>query len=131
MGQTFADFLQHIDLTDEQLLQNIGSAVPLYRNKDITVKKSPIQGVGCFSQRAYSRGEEVGSVSCKGSRTTLGRLVNHSEVPNVYLQNNNFFALTDISPNQEFVVNYFTNLKTISIENQAENYNEQESKQGH
>ena len=117
MGQTFADFLQHIDLTDEQLLQSIGSAVPLWVNKDITVKKSPIQGVGCFSQRAYSKGEEVGPVLCEGSRTTLGRLVNHSETPNVYLERDNFFALSDISINKELVVNYFTNLKTISIEN--------------
>ena len=119
MTQTFENFLKLINITEEELSDEMNSSPILSWNKDVAIKNSPIEGVGCFAQKEYSTNEEIGIVKYKDSRTTLGRFVNHSSSPNVYLEGNKFLALKKIKPNDEILVNYFSNLKTLLMEEQA------------
>jgi len=118
MEHTYNNFLKLIDLTEEQYLDHINTATILSWNKDVVVKSSPIEGVGCFTTKKYVKDEEVGIVKYKDNRTTLGRFANHSSTPNVYLKEDKFLALKGINPNDELLVNYFANLKTLLMEEQ-------------
>jgi|2_EtaG_2_1085320.scaffolds.fasta_scaffold71618_2 SET domain-containing protein len=120
MEHTYNNFLKLIDLTEEQYLDHINTSTILSWNKDVVVKSSPIEGVGCFTTKKYVKDEEVGIVKYKDNRTTLGRFANHSPTPNVYLKEDKFLALKGINPNDELLVNYFANLKTLLMEEQTE-----------
>ena len=47
------------------------------------------------------------------NKTELGRYINHSNVPNIYLKGNKFYALKKINKQEELLVNYFDNLKQL------------------
>jgi SET domain-containing protein len=118
MKETYEEFLKLLNLTEEQFLNEINKHPVFYCYKDIiTIKKSTIQGVGCFTTKSYKADEVIGNCLYGSYKTELGRYVNHSNKPNIYLKKGKFIALKELLPAEELLVNYFTNLKTLKKEN--------------
>jgi len=118
MEETYENFLKVLNLTEEQFLHEINKYPVFYCYEDVvTVKKSKIQGVGCFTTKSYEAEEVVGNGLYGSYKTELGRYINHSNKPNIYLKKGKFITLKEILPDEELLVNYFTNLKTLKEEN--------------
>jgi len=58
--------------------------------KGLTIKSSPIEGLGVFTNRSIGMGEHLGLthvfVEANTFRTPLGGFINHSETPNCELR---------------------------------------------
>lgn len=114
MEETYENFLKLLNLTDEEFLYKINQYAVFYCYEDtIILKESKIEGVGCFALGDYKVEEVIGNALYGNSKTELGRYINHSNDPNIYLKKNKFIALKEILPNEELLVNYFTNFKTL------------------
>lgn len=113
--KTYEDFLNIIGYTEDRFIKEVVNSHEVkHENKEIELKKSSIHGVGCFTTKNYVKNSLIGKVLNNNYKTELGRYVNHSSDPNVYLKDNKFFALKNIKKSTELLVNYFTNLKTIT-----------------
>ena len=81
---------------------------------NVTIKNSPIHGLGLFCIQPIKAGEELGlSHFFWGTtlhRTPLGGFYNHSDTPNVEKRSTDsrFFlcAIKDISPGEEITCHY-------------------------
>jgi SET domain-containing protein len=114
MIETYSNFLKTINLTEDQFLKEINSYPVFYCYEDkVEIKTSNIEGVGCFTLYDFKKNEEIGTVLYGNYKTELGRYVNHSKNPNVYLKSNKFYALKNINKGEELLVNYFDNLKQL------------------
>jgi len=113
MEYTYENFLKFIGLTEEEFIKEINKLPVVFVNKDIILKDSHIEGKGCFTTKAYEPEEVIGSCGNGKYKTELGRYVNHSMHPNIYLEKGHFIALTFIPPDTELLVNYFHNLATM------------------
>ena len=116
MEQTYENFLILLGLTEEEFIKEIDRYSVVYINRDIILKKSNIKGKGCFTTKEYKPEEKIGMVLHGSDKTELGRYVNHSSEPNVYLKQGWFIALKQILPDTELLVNYFHNLETLKKE---------------
>jgi len=116
MEQTYENFLILLGLTEEEFIKEINRYSVVYTNRDIVLKESNIEGKGCFTTKKYKPKEKIGMVLYGNGKTELGRYVNHSSNPNVYLKKGWFIALKDIPPDTELLVNYFHNFETIKKE---------------
>jgi len=117
MSQEYSDYLSIAGYTEERFVKEIVNSHKVkHENKEIQLKKSPIHGIGCFTSKNYSKNSLIGRVLNGNYKTELGRYVNHSSKPNVYLKNNKFFALTNISAGDELLVNYISNLIILKKE---------------
>lgn len=125
MKESYSNFLKLLNLTEEEFLFEINKHPVSYRYTDIVVvKKSNIEGVGCFSKITYEPDQIIGEGLYGDFKTELGRYINHSDKPNTYLKAGKFIALKKITPGEELLVNYFTNIRTLYKEMQ---FNERES----
>lgn len=117
MIENYSNFLKTINLTEAQFLKEINSypVIYCYKNK-VKIKSSKIEGVGGFALRSFNKDEEIGKVIFNNYKTELGRYINHSSNPNIYLKHNKFYALKKINKKEELLVNYFDNLKQLLIE---------------
>lgn len=114
MKETYKNFLKKIDLTEDHFLKEINNYAVFYCYEDkVEIKKSKIEGVGCFTLRSFLKDAEIGNVLYGNNKTELGRYINHSNVPNIYLKGNKFYALKKINKQEELLVNYFDNLKQL------------------
>jgi hypothetical protein len=116
MEQTYKNFLNHIKLTEEEFIKEINKYSVVYTNRKIKLKKSNIEGKGCFTTKEYKPKEKIGMVLYGNGKTELGRYTNHSSNPNIYLKKGWFIALVKIPANTELLVNYFQSLETIKNE---------------
>ena len=117
MEETYENFLKLLNLTEEQFLHEINKYPVFYCYEDtIIIKESTIEGMGCFTTKTYKAEEIIGNGLYGDYKTELGRYINHSNKPNIYLKKGKFIALKEILPNEELLVNYFTNLKTLQEE---------------
>ena len=116
MKQTYENFLVSLGLTEEEFIKEINRYSVVYSNRDIVLKESNIEGKGCFTTKKYKSEEKIGMILYGNGKTELGRYVNHSSTPNIYLKQGWFIALKDIPPNTELLVNYHHNLETIKKE---------------
>ena len=86
--------------------------------KLLTVKPSPIQGVGMFAAADIHAGQRVATARVGDMRTPAGRLVNHSPEPNaVMLPVGNevaLFSTCEIRAGDEVVTDYRETIKTLS-----------------
>lgn len=115
MNETYEDYLNIIGYTEERFVKEVVNSHKVkHENKEIKLKKSHIHGIGCFTTKCYSKDSLIGKVLNNNYKTELGRYVNHSSNPNVYFKDNKFFALKNIKENTELLVNYITNLKTLT-----------------
>lgn len=116
LWQDRQDFLQLVDargLTIEQVRQQ-SEDVSDRNDVDIPgieIAPSDIEGMGVFSNQAYSGGEVIGPALLGGMRTQIGRYANHSQFPNgrmVVLESGDVFleALRGINTGEEVTVNY-------------------------
>lgn len=129
MGQTYEDYLNIIGYTEDRFIKEVVNSHEVkHQNKEIQLKKSPIHGVGCFTTKNYSKNSLIGKVLNNNYKTELGRYVNHSSDPNVYLKDNKFFALKNIKENTELLVNYITNLKTLTKQMESNLIEQREAK---
>jgi len=113
MKHTYENYLKLLNLTEEQFLKEINKHPVIYLNKDIIIKKSKIEGVGCFTTKLYRKEESLGLVLHQNCKTELGRYVNHSEIPNVYFKGDEFIALRNLKIDEEILVDYIENLKVL------------------
>jgi len=113
MKHTYENYLKLLNLTEEQFLKEINKYPVIYLNKDIVIKKSKVEGVGCFTTKPYKKEESLGLVLYQDCKTELGRYVNHCEIPNVYFNSNEFIALRDLKIDEEILVDYIENLKVL------------------
>ena len=116
MEETYENFLILLGLTEEEFIKEINRYSVVYTNRDIVLKESNIEGKGCFTTKEYKPEEKIGMVFYGNGRTELGRYVNHSSEPNIYLKQGWFIALKHIPPDTELVVNYHHNLETLKKE---------------
>ena len=116
MQHTYENYLKLLGITDEQLLSIMNEFDVVYVNTDILLKESIIEGIGSFTTRSYKPDEKIGKVMQGENKTELGRYVNHSCNPNIYLKQGWFIALKDIPPDTELIVNYHHNLETLKKE---------------
>ncbi len=116
MKQTYENYIKILGFTEEEFIKEINKHCVVYTNRDIILKESNIEGKGCFSTRKYKPDEKIGMVFYGNGRTELGRYVNHSSKPNIYLKQGWFIALKHIPPDTELVVNYHHNLETLKKE---------------
>ena len=103
-------------MSEEEFIKEINRYSVVYTNRDIVLKESKIEGKGCFTTKTYNKGDVIGPVLYGNGKTELGRYVNDSDKPNVYLKDNCFIALKKIPIDEELLVNYFDNLKTLTEE---------------
>lgn len=111
--RTYTNYLEVTGLTEDLIWKLMNKNPILYVNDNIEIRSSQIHGLGCFVKRGYRTNEKMGEVLVGDSRTELGRYVNHSPAPNVYLKENHFIAMRDIRCDEEVVVDYFSNLQTL------------------
>ena len=116
MEETYENYIKILGFTEEEFIKEINRHSVVYTNRDIVLKESDIEGKGCFSTKGYKPEEKIGMVLYGNGRTELGRYVNHSSEPNIYLKQGWFIALEDIPPDTELVVNYHHNLETLKKE---------------
>lgn len=129
MNQTYEDYLNIIGYTEDRFIKEVVNSHEVkHENKEIELKKSSIHGIGCFTTKNYSKNSLIGKVLNNNYKTELGRYVNHSSDPNVYLKDNKFFALKNIKKNTELLVNYITNLKTLTKQMESNLIEQRESK---
>lgn len=81
------------------------------RQYRVSVKKSKIHGIGIFTEKDFYPGQTVCSMRVGINRTTGGRYINHSNMPNVIpvmLSNGNIIAVAccQIARGTEVLVNY-------------------------
>ena len=115
MEQTYENYIKILGFTEEEFIKEINRYSVVYTNRDIVLKESNIEGKGCFTTKEYKPEEKIGMVLYGNSKTELGRYVNHSSEPNIYLKQGWFVALKDIPSDTELLVNYHHNLKTLKI----------------
>ena len=119
MKETYDNFLKLLNLTEEEFLFEINKYPIVYcYTNTIEVKESNIEGVGCFSKIIYISNQLIGEGLHGEFKTELGRYINHSDEPNIYLKDGKFIALKKIIPGEELLVNYFTNIRTLYKEMQ-------------
>jgi len=73
---------------------------------DYYIDSSSIEGQGVFTHRRYNAGVIIGPMVVDGSKTQLGRYVNHSGYPNCIYSNNSLMAIRAIDTGQELTVCY-------------------------
>lgn len=129
MNETYEDYLNIIGYTEERFVKDVVNSHKVkHENKEIKLKKSHIHGIGCFTTKFYSKDSLIGKVLNNNYKTELGRYVNHSSEPNVYFKDDKFFALKDIEKNTELLVNYITNLKTLTKQMESNLITQRENK---
>lgn len=129
MNETYEDYLNIIGYTEERFVKEVVNSHKVkHENKEIKLKKSHIHGIGCFTTKFYSKDSLIGKVLNNNYKTELGRYVNHSSNPNVYFKDNKFFALKNIKENTELLVNYITNLKTLTKQMESNLITQRENK---
>jgi SET domain-containing protein len=85
---------------------------------ELTIKKSPISGLGLFACKAIPAGSDLGITHIVNHdiymhiiRTPLGGFINHSETPNCIIEKEEdiwYLETTDdITDNEELTVRYF------------------------
>jgi len=111
--RTFSNFLKLLNVSEDQFNEAIENYPVKSFNKNIEIKQSKISGVGCYSTINYNKDDVVGVVLVDDIKTKLGRYTNHCNDPNVFLRDNKFIALKNISKNTEIKVDYFENLITL------------------
>jgi len=76
--------------------------------KGLTIKPSPIEGLGLFTNRAIGMGEHLGLthifLGTMTIRTPLGGFINHSENPNCELRDSVEFRGGPVKPNKDLWV---------------------------
>ena len=84
----------------------------------VTIKDSPIQGLGLFATKKIPQGTLIGKIHIWNAsepdnytRTPLGAFGNHSDTPNCFkvkLENNNSWigTIRDIEPDEELTWKY-------------------------
>lgn len=129
MNETYEDYLNIIGYTEEKFVKDVVNSHKVkHENKEIKLKKSHIHGIGCFTTKFYSKDSLIGKVLNNNYKTELGKYVNHSSEPNVYFKDDKFFALKDIEKNTELLVNYITNLKTLTKQMESNLITQRENK---
>ena len=118
MEQTYENYIKILGFTEEEFIKEINRYPVVYTNRDIVLKESNIEGKGCFTTKEYKPEEKIGMVLYGNGKTELGRYVNHSSEPNIYLKQGWFIALKHIPPDTELIVNYHHNLETLKKEAQ-------------
>jgi SET domain-containing protein len=93
--------------------------------KCLTIKKSPIHGLGLFATEKIEEGTDLGkshyATENEFIRTPLGGFVNHSDNPNVKMKrikNTRYFhaiAIKTIKPGEELIGKYMMNKKTENV----------------
>ena len=97
MEENYTNFLKFINLSEEEFLHEINKYPVFYCYEEVVeVKESPIEGKGCFTLKSYIKEEVIGNVLYGEYKTELGRYINHSINPNIYLSNNIFIIFTFI-----------------------------------
>jgi SET domain-containing protein len=111
--RTYTNYLEVTGLTENIIWRLMNKNPTIYINNNIEVHSSQIHGLGCFAKRDYLPNEIIGEVLVDDKRTELGRYVNHSSTPNVYLKENHFHTIRNLKRDDEIVVDYFSNLQTL------------------
>ena len=111
--RTYKNYLQVMGITDEMLWDIMDMFPIVFENKNIDVKPSSIHGLGCFTKKKFKKNQKIGKISIGQQRTELGRFVNHSPIPNIYLHQNYFYASQPIPKGEELVIDYFKNIETL------------------
>jgi hypothetical protein len=82
----FVNVLTKYNLSREEvqaISENTADLIPLpYGSYKFKVSDSPIAGKGIFATATIVEGEVIGAARIKDRRTSLGRYLNHAEVPN-------------------------------------------------
>lgn len=108
MNQTYADFLQHIGVSEEDMLE--ARKLVEFSNEDspfYEVLPSTIEGKGVFSTLNFCG--NIGKFYEKGEWFTLGRYINHSSAPNCYVERRGegIAVIADVQEGDELTLNYF------------------------
>lgn len=118
--QDYERFLIDCDLTEEdvQAVTHRDDEVILF-NHVMVVKKSPIHGLGLFTEISLSEGQRIPAM-VNGKRTIAGRYVNHSATPNTRVvvtndKNIRLYTLQDIGSDEEITTDYRDNLKVQGL----------------
>ncbi len=88
--------------------------------KELTIKKSRIEGLGIFATEKIEAGSDLGITHCKMKprsvfgdevlRTPLGFFLNHSDTPNCFIQRKGkigtLYTIRPIKANEELTVYY-------------------------
>jgi hypothetical protein len=76
----------------------------------LSVRTSPIEGVGIFATNKINKDGLIGPARMNGMRTQLGRYMNHSHAPNAVMRQayDDLYvvALSDIIPGEEITIDY-------------------------
>ena len=77
--ESYSNFLKLLNLTEEEFLFEINQHPVSYCYTNVvSVKKSDIEGVGCFSKVTYKPDQIIGEGLYEDFKTELGRYINHS-----------------------------------------------------
>ena len=99
-------FLKEIDITPEQM-EAAKQAMPQpLPSPEISVKESPIEGLGVFTKRPYVASAFIGVLKRGEEWTELGRYINHSPNSNAAVHGPRIYASVDIHEGDEVTVNY-------------------------
>ena len=104
---SYLEFLSEFNLDDEIIKSE--SENELYKEifSDLFyVSESKINGKGVFASKGFSAGEIIGPMVQEGSKTQLGRFVNHSGYPNTNYMGDNIMATRAIDAGQEMTIAY-------------------------
>jgi quercetin dioxygenase-like cupin family protein len=88
-----------------RISENPLDQIPMPEGFSVTVKPSPIEGLGVFSNKDFKQGELIAPARIGAKRTPAGRYTNHSMTPNaeaeIYL-----VAKENIKSGEEITLNY-------------------------
>ena len=111
--RTFKRYLTILGVTEEELYKVMDEHAVVFKHSNVRIGPSSIHGIGCFTATTFKQGEKIGDVWEGKNRTELGRFINHSSSPNIYLKQNSFYALKDLKINEEILTDYIINFQTL------------------
>lgn len=112
--EDFARFLDEYGFTAEQArasTEQTADMIPMPEWVDsVSLRKSPIEGLGMFAVRPIPSGALIAPARISGCRTPAGRFVNHSPKPNARYEplgpDLYLVAIRQISEGQEVTADY-------------------------
>ena len=114
-----ADYLSLVDsinMTEEEIRTQVEAEHQEIDNSKITVKPSPIDGLGVYATLKLFKGDLISPMRIGNDRTQAGRYTNHALQPNATMGNDlNLYAKSDIEKGEEITVNYREILTTRHI----------------
>ena len=123
LNNSYEEFLDCIKFTEEDMQNEMRKYITIHVNKEILIKPSSIEGVGCFTTKHYPPNTIIGRGTLFDKfKTELGRYVNHSHDPNIGFKNNYFTSLKHIPPNTELTTNYIYNIYNLIQEGKYDKY---------